>query len=298
MKLGNTKRFSGLLKIAILATAVSFTLAWQTPSGQEEDDPRGIYPIFKRTRKKSPVRPSPPPKNPSLPQPELPDLNRIGIGYSLYKCTDKKEDRCEDRNKLVRVDINKEVQTGDLARFVIEPNIDGFLYIFNAVNDGEPKMIFPHHRLRGGDNKINAHVPYEVPSRELGWFRFVDKPEYAAFSKVTENLFIIVTRKPLPGFPTGSQLFDFCQSLQSGERCTWKPTRDQFNLVQAEAGESKMATSRKEIGKPQTSVESEAVEQERDLEYSAPEPSLIVMNVSAKQNVLVLKTQLVHRRKD
>jgi hypothetical protein len=283
MKLGNPKRLPVSLKLAVLAAALSFTLAWQVPSGQEDDDPRGIYPIFKSTRKKPAATPTPARKNqpenkepvvgskPGAPAP-------IGIGYSLYQ-----------RNNLgeaVRVDPETRFKTGDSARFVIEPNINGYLYIFHAENDGPPKMIFPDHRLDEGDNTIKAHVPYEVPSRKWSrWFAFKGNP-------ATENLYLVVTREPLPGVPTGSKLDDFCQ--QNVKECPWKPAKAQFDLVLGKAGEVKTASSLKELGKSQSPVESEAIVKARDLELSAPEPSLVVMNVSAKQDILVMKTQLIH----
>src|SRR5215510_1461553 len=162
MNLVNPKRLFIPLKIAVLITALSFTLAWQAPDKQDDNE-RGIYPIFKRTRKKPTVTTAEP--------------TRIGIGYTLYKCFEKRGEQCSNEDKLVRVDTNGEVKTGDLVRFVIEPNIDGFLYIFNSVNDGAPKMIFPSYQIEEGDNKIQAHVLYEVPTRALedgGWFRFID----------------------------------------------------------------------------------------------------------------------------
>jgi hypothetical protein len=179
-----------------------------------------------------------------------------------------------------------------MVYFTIEPNIDGFLYIFNAVNNDELKMIYPYYRIEEGDNKIQAHVLYRI-----GWFEFADKPEYANLSRITENIYVIVTRKPLPKVPTGPELVKICRSLPTGGDCRWPLMRDQFDLVQAGAGKSLMARSREEIGKAITKLEREAIDKKRDIVYSAPEPSLVVMNESAEQDTLLMKTQLVHIRR-
>src|SRR5262245_1374684 len=212
----NPKRLAVLLGAAILISALSFTLARQAPSDQETDRERGIRLKFKSTRKNPTPTPATARKSPPAPQrqePPMPpeggkttrpsqagDTNTraditgsipIGIGYTLYKCIDKLGRQCKNDSKEIRVDTNGEVQTGDIVYFTIEPNIDGFLYIFNAVNNDELKMIYPFYRIEEGDNKIQAHVLYK-----LGWFEFVDKPDYANLQRITENIYVIVTRKP------------------------------------------------------------------------------------------------------
>jgi hypothetical protein len=317
MNLENPKRLAVILGTAILISALSFTLAWQAPSDQETDSERGIRLKFKSTRKNPTPTPATVRKSPPAPQPQEPTTppeggkttrpsqagdstaiaditgrTPIGIGYTLYKCIDKLGRQCKNDSKEIRVDTNGEVQTGDMVYFTIEPNIDGFLYIFNAVNKDELKMIYPYYRIEEGDNKIQAHVLYKI-----GWFEFADKPEYANLSRITENIYVIVTRKPLPKVPTGGELVKICRSLPAGGDCRWPLMREQFNLVQAGAGKSLMAGSREEIGKAISAVESEAINKKRDIVYSAPEPSLVVMNESAEQDTLLMKTQLVHVRR-
>jgi hypothetical protein len=207
-------------------------------------------------------------------------LTPIGVGYTLYQRN--------NRGEAIRVDLAKTFYKDDSVRFVIEPNIDGYLYIFHAENDGEPTMIFPDHRLNHGDNAIKAHVPYEVPSRNaaIPWFTF---DENAA----TENLYIVVTRAPLPNVPTGLELARLCQS--SGRECSWKPPKEQFNLVLAKANEPKIVSLNKTLGQTQAAIENEAISRGIKLKPEAPEPSLVQMNVAPNQEILVMKTQLIHR---
>src|SRR5712691_10165088 len=112
--------------------------------------------------------------------------NPIGLGYTLFK-----RDASGD---AVRIDPASEFHTGDRVRISLEPNVDGYLYVFHREGEGQPEMIFPDWRLEDGDNAIDAHVPYDVPSgfekdERLRWFTFYGNP-------ATERLYIVVTREP------------------------------------------------------------------------------------------------------
>src|ERR1043166_7221383 len=111
----------------------------------------------------------------------------IGLGYTLY---------LRDVNgRAVRVEPTPEFHNGDRIRISLEPNIDGYLYVFHTEGDGAPEMIFPDSRLEPGDNGIAAHGPIDVLStvetdERLRWFQFYGNP-------ATEHLFVVVTREPL-----------------------------------------------------------------------------------------------------
>src|SRR5438128_729073 len=63
----------------------------------------------------------------------------IGLGYTLYM---------RDANgRGVRVEPGREFHNGDSVRLSLEPNVDGYLYIFDIENDGTPNMIYPDARL-------------------------------------------------------------------------------------------------------------------------------------------------------
>src|SRR5437764_13624770 len=58
----------------------------------------------------------------------------IGLGYTLY---------LRDVNgRAVRVEPTREFHNGDRIRISLEPNIDGYLYVFHTEGDGAPEMIF------------------------------------------------------------------------------------------------------------------------------------------------------------
>ena len=93
----------------------------------------------------------------------------IGLGYTMFMR--------DASGRSIRVDPTREFHNSDRIRLALEPNVDGYIYIFDSEDGGPAKMIYPDARLDGGDNFIEAHVPVEIPSSEeteerLRWFEF------------------------------------------------------------------------------------------------------------------------------
>lgn len=207
----------------------------------------------------------------------------IGLGYSLYM-----------RNAVgdaVRTDPSRTFFAGDRIRVSMEANTDGYLYVFHTENNNAPTLIFPDSRLNEGDNSIEAHVPYEVPSpfeasENLRWFVFDEKP-------ATERLYIVITREPIPGIPVGDDLVNYCRNNQGScplrmSDANWAKVKQAMN---ARVKVSKSTT----YGQTQTRGEQEATTRGLGLDQSAPEPSVVRMNVSSTEGILVTAIDLVHR---
>ncbi len=207
----------------------------------------------------------------------------IALGYTLFMR--------DQFGKAVRVDPSRAFRNGDSVRVSLEPSIDGYLYIFHTENDGLPEMIYPDARLDYGDNLIDAHVPIEVPSSQepderLRWFTFYG-------NSGTERLYIVVTRDPLPGVPTGDSLVSFCATNK--DKCPWHPAADAWTQIQLGAkAEVKVVTS-SQFGQTQSNAEVVATTRGLGLDQSAPEPSVIRMSASTKAPVLVTVLDLIHR---
>ena len=203
----------------------------------------------------------------------------IGLGYTLYM-------RDENGNAM-RVDPSREFRAGDRIRLALETNTDGYLYIFHTENNGEPQMLYPDIRLEKGDNRIEAHVPYEIPWNEPGvenWFKFDANP-------ASERLYIVVTREPLPGIPTETALVNYCGQ----NRCPWRPPVGLWAQVKAN-GQAKVGIVKSSsYGQKQTQTEQVAVTRGLGLDQSAPEPSVIRMNASTTLPILVTAVDLIHR---
>jgi hypothetical protein len=210
-------------------------------------------------------------------------LQPIALGYTLFM---------RDANgRSVRVEPSHEFHNGDRVRISLEPNIDGYLYVFHTEGDGAPEMIFPDARLDAGYNSVEAHVPMEVPSSEetderLRWFTFYGAPGI-------ERLYVIVTREPLPLVPIGDDLVSFCAANK--DKCPWHPSAEVWVRVQdANKAEVKVVTTGT-FGQAQTKKEEIATTRGLGLDKSAPQPAVIRMSASTNAPVLVTVLDLVHK---
>ncbi|MBA3768183.1 MAG: DUF4384 domain-containing protein [Acidobacteria bacterium] len=208
----------------------------------------------------------------------------IGLGYTLYM---------RDANgDAMRVDPDREFHTGDRVRVSLETNTDGFLYIFNTTDGGDPVMIYPDAQLDEGGSYVEAHVPYEIPAstaseERLRWFTFDAKPG-------TERLYIVVTREPLPGVPIEDDLVNYCRQNQG--KCPWRPSATMWTQVKAGMNaQAKIVKSKATYGQVQTSGEREATTRGLGLSQSEPPPAVIRINVSSNTGVLVTALDLIHR---
>ena len=208
---------------------------------------------------------------------------KIGLGLTLYT---------RDANGLsVRVDPNRVFRSGDKVRAVLETNADGYLYIFNTTDGGKPVMIYPNPELDEGGNYVQAHVPIEVPSsvgneERLRWLTF-DK--YAG----AERLFFVFTREPLPLVPLEDDLINYCK--QNEGKCPLRPTDDLWSQIQREMSVPLQVAKAERFGKAQTAVEHQASTRGIGLSKDDPEPSVVMMTVSANTAILVAMLELVHK---
>jgi hypothetical protein len=208
----------------------------------------------------------------------------IGLGYTLFMR--------DEAGGAVRVSPAREFKSGESIRILVESNTEGYLYVFNAEGDSTPQLIFPDARLNRGDNRIGAHVPYEIPSsretdERLRWFVFNDAP-------ASERVYVVVARRPLEGVPAGEELVKLC--AESEQACGWKPTGEQWALLKTANARDEIAVSQlKDEGRAQTNAEREAATRGLGLRADAPLPSVIYMIASSNANVLVAMVDLIHR---
>jgi hypothetical protein len=207
----------------------------------------------------------------------------IGLGYTLFM-------RDAD-GRGVRVEPTRQFHNGDRIRLALEPNIDGYLYIFDSEDGGPVRMIYPDARLDGGDNWIEAHVPMEIPSSDeseerLRWFQFYGQPG-------GDRIYVVVTREPLKSVPTSDELVAFCGLNK--DKCPWQPPSDVWAQIEkATKAQVKAATS-KNFGQAQTETEKVATTRGLGLDKSAPQPSVIRINASTSEPLLVTVLDLVHK---
>src|SRR5262245_47693734 len=109
----------------------------------DDDGSRGLF-IKSRPRKASPVARTDRRARPTTSSPAHVPAEPVGLGFSLY--------RVLDTARAVRVSPTAIFRRGDKLRFVLEPGIDGYLYVFVTTGTKQPVMIYPDARLERGDN--------------------------------------------------------------------------------------------------------------------------------------------------
>ena len=207
----------------------------------------------------------------------------IALGYTIFM---------RDVNgRAVRVEPTREFHNGDRIRISLEPNVDGYVYVFHTEGDGPPEMIYPDARLDGGDNSIEAHVPIEIPStletdERLQWFQFYG-------NAATEHLYVIVTREPLADVPIGEVLVKLCTDNKAN--CPWHPPVDVWMRTQQAAKAEVKVVTNNTAGQAQSDKEQLATTRGFGLDQTAPQPAVIRMSASTTAPVLVTVLDLVHK---
>lgn len=208
---------------------------------------------------------------------------RMGLGLTLFM---------RDSSGLaVRIDPAHEFRKGDHVRFLLETNADGYLYIFNTTNGGQPVMIYPDPELDDAGNYIQAHVPFEIPSsvaaeERLRWLTFDEHPG-------AEKLYFVFTREPLPAAPIEDDLITYCR--ENDGKCPWHPGTEVWAQIQKEVNEPVQIAKAEGMGSTQTSAEHRAATRGIGLNRDDPEPSLIMLMASTRKNILVATVNLIHK---
>jgi hypothetical protein len=104
----------------------------------------------------------------------------LGLRYTILKRTGDGQSE---------VNSETEFHAGDRIRLAVEANDDGYLYVVNRGSSGTWKLLFPSAEIKGGDNRIQRRVRYEVPSGYT--FTFDEQGG-------EEKLFLVLTRQPEP----------------------------------------------------------------------------------------------------
>lgn len=267
---------------------------------QQDEDVRGAFlttrpkpsanaakpnPNARRRRRPIPI-PSPSPSNPApnpTVTPSKPNPQRLGLGLTLFM---------RDSNGLaVRTDPSRTFRKGERVRVLLETNADGFLYVFNTTDGGQPTMIYPDPDLEEAGNFIQGHIPWEIPSsvaaeERLRWFTFDQNGG-------TERLFFVFTREPLPAVPIEDDLITYCR--ENTGKCPWQPVADVWAQIKKELDQPVKVVKAQGFGNSETAPERQAATRGIGLNRDDPEPSLIMLTVSTNKNILVATLDLIHK---
>ena len=207
-------------------------------------------------------------------------LRSLALGYTIYMK--------DASGALLPVPASKSYKSGDRIAIVLETNADGYLYVFDAENGKNPLMLYPNVQLNGGANDVRAHVRETYPSDLDLAFEFDANP-------ATEHLFVVVTREPLAGVPTGDALEKFC--AKNREDCYWRPTAAQWARISAAALDRRVIEARStQIAQAETQPVMPAMLQRGiKLKKEEPAPSVVRVSDSPAARMLVTKIELMHK---
>ncbi|HEX8561235.1 MAG TPA: DUF4384 domain-containing protein [Pyrinomonadaceae bacterium] len=192
--------------------------------------------------------------------------------------------------RLSVVDAAREFRTGDNIAIALEANADGYLYMFNASDGKNPEMLFPNVQLDGGANSLAAHARATFPADPSLDFRFTDPP-------AREHLFVIFSREPLPGVPTGEALAEFCGA--NVEDCAWKPTAAQWERIRGGGGvKGRGVTEARNTQLAKASAPPVApltLQRGLKVKREDPRPGVVRVNNSPDADILVTEIILAHK---
>jgi uncharacterized protein DUF4384 len=188
-----------------------------------------------------------------------------------------------------RVSSGGRLSEGDRIRMSIEAARTGYLYVIDQEqyadgSKGEPYLIFPTTRTRGGDNSVKAGRVIEIPAQDDGPPYFTLKR--SRVNHVGENVIVLVTPTPIESLT----LTDKAQRLSDETLASWE------KMWGAQTGRLEMTNG---DGKPWTKQEKEAgADGTRSLKADEPAPQTIYYRPGASSTVPVLvKVQLQYARK-
>jgi Domain of unknown function (DUF4384) len=178
-----------------------------------------------------------------------------------------------------RVSSSGRLSEGDRIRISIEAARTGYLYVVDQEqyadgSKGEPYLIFPTTRTRGGDNSVKAGRVIEIPAQD-------DSPPYFTLKRtrvnhVGENVIVLVTPTPIESLT----ITDKTQRLSAETLASWEKSWG------VQAGRLEMANGE---GKPWTKQEKEAgADGTRDLKEDEPAPQTIYYRPGASNTTPVL----------
>ena len=102
-----------------------------------------------------------------------------------------------------RIESGTPLNVGDRVRITVESPRPGFLYIIDREqyadgSFGEPMLIFPTLKTRGGDNRVMPGKLIDIPAQEDQYSYFTAQPAGSRRDQVAEVLTVLLVPSALP----------------------------------------------------------------------------------------------------
>jgi hypothetical protein len=204
----------------------------------------------------------------------------LSLGFTVF---------LKQSEALSYADPSQAFRTGDRIAIAFESNADGYLYLFNSSGNARtPDMIFPSPSIDEGANALGAHTYATFPAEADAGFRFTDPPG-------TERLFVVFSRKPLAGVPTGDALARFCQG--QGEDCVWPVAPAQWSrILDGAKGRRVKEVKNEMLARAEPPPDTLAmVQRGMRLDKSAPKPAFLRVSDTPDADILVTEIVFTHK---
>jgi hypothetical protein len=134
-----------------------------------------------------------------------------------------------------RIEADTPLKLGDRVRLTIESPRPGFLYIidreqFADGSLGEPMLIFPTLRTRGGDNRVAPGKLIDIPAQEDQYSYFTAQPAGERRDQIAEVLTIILVTQPLT-LQIGELPLKLSSTQVTGWEKLWGGTAERLELI-------------------------------------------------------------------
>jgi hypothetical protein len=134
-----------------------------------------------------------------------------------------------------RIEADTRLNIGDRVRLTVESPRSGFLYIIDREQYadgslGEPMLIFPTLRTRGGDNRVEPGKLIDIPAQEDQYSYFTAQPAGTRRDQTAEVLTIILVPQPLP-LQIAAQPLKMAETEVNGWEKLWGGVAERLELV-------------------------------------------------------------------
>ena len=134
-----------------------------------------------------------------------------------------------------RIEADTPLNIGDRVRLTVESPRPGFLYIIDREQYadgslGEPMLIFPTLRTRGGDNRVEPGRLIDIPAQEDQYSYFTAQPAGDRRDQVAEVLTIILVPQALP-LQIGQQPLKMTSTQITSWEKLWGGAAERLELV-------------------------------------------------------------------
>jgi hypothetical protein len=134
-----------------------------------------------------------------------------------------------------RIEADTPLNIGDRIRITVESPRPGFLYIIDREQYadgslGEPMLIFPTLRARGGDNRVEPGRLIDIPAQEDQYSYFTAQPASDRRDQVAEVLTIILVPQRLP-LEIGNQPLKMDDKQITGWDKLWGGAAERLELI-------------------------------------------------------------------